>query len=135
MRKILISRGIGSYTAQRKPLLRVTDIMKRRKWCKERLNWSVEEWSRVIFSDESNFQEFNRKSKVMVKRLGSEKYDTKFCVPRLQGGGGSVGIWGCISHKGSANIYDGRIDQYAYKDTLESCLKPSISNFYGRSKN
>ena len=46
--------------------------MKRRKWCKERLNWSVEEWSRVIFSDESNFQVFNRKSKVMVKRLGSE---------------------------------------------------------------
>jgi transposase len=137
VRKILLSRGIGSYTAQRKPLLRVTDRIKRRKWCKERLNWSVEEWSRVIFSDESNFQVFNRKSKVMVKRLGSEKYDTKFCVPRLQGGGGSVGIWGCISHKGIgyAKIYDGRIDQYAYKDTLESCLKPSISTFYGRSKN
>ncbi len=67
------------------------------------MNWSVEEWSRVIFCDESNFQVFNRKSKVMVKRLGSEKYDTKFCVPRLQGGGGSVGIWGCISHK-SAGI-------------------------------
>ncbi len=60
----------------------------------------------------------------MVKRLGSERYDTKFCVPRLQGGGGSVGIWGCISHKGIgyAKIYDGRIDQYVYKDTLESCF-------------
>jgi hypothetical protein len=57
----------------------LTDRIKRRKWCKERLNWSVEEWRRVIFSDESNFQVFNRKSKVMVKRLGSDKYDTKFC--------------------------------------------------------
>ena len=136
VRKILKSRGIGSYVAQRKPLLRVTDRIKRRKWCKERLNWSVEDWSRVIFSDESNFQVFNRKSIVMVKRLGSEKFDTKFCVPRLQGGGGSVGIWGCISHKGIgySNIYEGRINQYAYIDTLESCLKPSISHFYGRSK-
>ena len=60
----------------------------------------------------------------MVKRLGSEKFDTKFCVPRLQGGGGSVGIWGCISHKGIgySNIYEDRINQYAYIGTLESCL-------------
>ncbi len=76
MRKIFLNRGISSYTAQRRQLLRVTDRMKRRKWCKVRLSWSVEEWNRVIFSDESNFQVFNRKSKVMVKRLGSEKCDT-----------------------------------------------------------
>ena len=94
----------------------MTDRIKRRKWCKERLNWYVEDWSRVIFSDESNFQVLNRKSKVMVKRLGSEKFDTKFCVPRLQGGGVSVGIWGFISHKGIgySNIYEARINQYAY---------------------
>ena len=137
VRRILHNRGIDSYVAQRKPLLRVSDRIKRRKWCKERLTWTVEDWSRVIFSDESNFQVFNRKSKVIVKRLKSEKYDTRFCVPRIQGGGGSVGIWGCISHKGigSIQLYNGTMNQYSYKQTLETCLKSSICKFYGRSKN
>ena len=137
IRRILHRRGIDSYVAQRKPLLRVTDRMKRKKWCKERLKWGVDEWSRVIFSDESNFQVFNRKSKVFVKRLKSEKYDSRMCVPRIQAGGGSVGIWGCISHKGTGCIstYEGTMNQYNYKETLEKYLKPSISKFYGRSRN
>ena len=36
-----------------------------------------------------------------MRRLDSEKYDRRMCVPRLQGGGGSVGIWGCFSLNGT----------------------------------
>ena len=69
--------------------------------------------------------------------MKSEKYDSRMCVPRIQAGGGSVGIWGCISHKGTGCIstYEGTMNQYNYKETLERCLKPSISKFYGRSRN
>ncbi|RNA15527.1 hypothetical protein BpHYR1_010891 [Brachionus plicatilis] len=28
-------------------------------------------------------------------------FHPKFCIPRLQNGGGSAGIWGCISYKGT----------------------------------
>ena len=55
---------------------------------------------------------------------------------RQQGGGGSVDIWGCFSHKGIGfcELYKGRINQYNYKNTLEMCLVPSIRHLYGRSK-
>ncbi|CAF0809441.1 unnamed protein product [Brachionus calyciflorus] len=50
----------------------------------------------------------------------------------LQNGGGSAGIWGCISSKGTGvcNIYTGRTNQYVYKETLENHLLPSVELFY-----
>ena len=36
-------KGIDCYVASRKLLLRMTDRIKRYKWCKERLHWSVED--------------------------------------------------------------------------------------------
>ena len=56
-----------------------------------------------------------------MRRLDSEKYDRRMCVPRLQGGGGSVGIWGCFSLNGTgvSSIYTGRINQYAYMEVFD----------------
>ena len=125
---ILRKKKLKSYTALRKPLLRPLDRIRRRKWCKDRLMWTDLDWSKVIFSDESNFEVFNRKGRVFVRRFDDEKFESRMCVPRLQGGGGSVGIWGCFSFKGTGvcNIYTGRINQFIYRDVLEDCLKPSV---------
>ena len=114
--------------------MHVSDRLKRLKWCRERLHWSVEDWAKFILSNESNFEVINHKSRLIIKKLAGEKFKECFCVPRIQGGGGSVGIWGCFSHKGtgSYNIYNGRINQYNYKETLESKLLPEARAFYGR---
>ncbi|CAF0850356.1 unnamed protein product [Brachionus calyciflorus] len=88
---------------------------------------------RVVFSDESNFEVINRKSKVIVKRLNNEKYNQKFCVPSLKNGRGSAGKWRCISSKdtGVCNMYTGRINQYVYRDTPQIIhLLPSVELFY-----
>ncbi|RNA44560.1 paired box and transposase domain containing [Brachionus plicatilis] len=116
VRRFLTSKGIGTYTALKKPLLTASDRIKRLKWCNERLNWTIERWGMVIFNHESNFEVFNRKSRVLVKRLKKEKYDTRFVIPTLQGGGGSAGIWGRISSKGTGccRIYEGRINQHNF---------------------
>jgi hypothetical protein len=126
--RFLKQKGLESHLAARKPLLTVKDRLKRYSWCRQRLNWTVNDWSRVIFSDESNFEVFNRKSRVIVKRFKNEKFHPKFCTPRLQNGGGSAGIWGCISYKGTGicNIYTGRINQFVYINTLENNLLPSV---------
>ena len=57
------------------------------------------ELRRIVFSDESNYTVLNRKNKVIVRRHHNEKYNSRFIVPRLQGGGSSVGIWGCIIYR------------------------------------
>ena len=127
VRRSLLRKKIAVYKALRKPLLKATDRLKRYRWCKERINWGFEQWKNVIFSDESNFELFNRKGQVLVKRFAHERFSNRFVAPRLQGGGGSVGIWGCFSYEGTGicKIYDGRINADAYINTLENCLVPS----------
>ena len=71
------------------------------------------------------------KSRFIVKTIALEKYEEKFCVSRVQGGGGSIGLWGSISQ----NIYTGRINQYNCKETLENKLLPTARSFIGRCKN
>ena len=132
VRKTLLDKEIGTYVSPKKPLLTKKHKKNRYEWCKERLHWDVEKWSRVIFSDESNFEVINRKSKVLIKRHRWEQYQDRFCQPRVQGGGGSIGIWGCISHKGTGvcQVYTGRINQHSYKETLENALLPSKEIMY-----
>ena len=55
VRRTLLDKGIGTYIAARKPILSITDKRKQRVWSKERLDWSVEQWTKVIWGDEANF--------------------------------------------------------------------------------
>ena len=67
VRRILLRKGICSYVAIRKSLLTIKDRIQRLKWCRQRQCWTVENWATVKFSDESNFEVFNRNSRVWVK--------------------------------------------------------------------
>ena len=42
------------------------------------MHWSVEDWSKIILRDESNFEVINRKNKVIVIRLHGEKNTLSF---------------------------------------------------------
>ena len=132
-RRVLSRFGIGSYIAIKKPLLTVKDRIKRLNWARKHQYWPVEEWAKVIFSDESNFEVFNRKGRIHVKRLRGKKFSARFIQPKVQGGGGAAGIWGCISHKGAgvSYLYTGRINRYTYKDCLDNCLLSSADLFWG----
>jgi transposase len=116
VQRVLKRKGINSYVASKKPFLSVLDRIKRLKWCRERRNWSVYQWSKIIFSDESNFEVLNRKRRIYIKRFADEKFKNQFVVNRVQAGGGSVGIWGCFSMAGTGicNLYTGRINQHSY---------------------
>lgn len=55
VRRRLIANGLKSYRPRKKPLITEKQRLKRLAWAKEHKSWSVEQWSRVIFSDESTF--------------------------------------------------------------------------------
>ena len=129
----LIDRKLCCYVAARKPLLKPSDRLKRLKFCRDILRMTNYEIRRIIFSDESNFTVLNRKNRVIVRRHSNEKFHSRFIVPRLQGGGGSVGIWGCITYDGPGlhYLYDGRMNQHNYIETLENYLIPTRDIFFG----
>lgn len=132
IRNILKDQELCSSLAVRKPSLTYLDRKARLKWCKERADWSVERWKLVIFSDESNYEVLNRKNRLRFWRKKSLKYSPGFTQGVIQGGGGSVGIWGCITGQGAGveHIYDERMNQYTYRDVLDNNLIPSIDLFF-----
>ena len=53
VKRVLRSRGYERCIAQRKPPL-TSDHMRRRKmWAEEHRNWTIEEWCRVLWTDET----------------------------------------------------------------------------------
>jgi hypothetical protein len=46
--------GLGSYIAAEKPGLRAENVAKRLEWALKYKDWTVEDWKRIIWSDESS---------------------------------------------------------------------------------
>ena len=128
VRSRLAEFELESHVAAEKPLLTNAHKQARLEWCKEHRDWTFAKWADVIFSDESNFKVINRKTRPTVWRFCDEKYAENMVMPRKQGGGGSVGIWGCIGELGVGHcmVYPGCMNQWRYLEVLENQLKPSI---------
>jgi hypothetical protein len=92
---------------------------------------------KIIFSDESNYTLLNRKNKVFIRRKPHEKYFKRHIVPRVHSGGGSVGIWGCITYQGPGKclLYDGRMNQHNYIETLTNGLLPTKRQYFENDQN
>ena len=79
-----------SYIAPRKPRITPTQRRDRLQWCYEHLNWSMEEWSNVIFSDESNYEILNRKNRIYIFRFQNDRTRFQRSQKRVHKGGGII---------------------------------------------
>ncbi|CAF4484534.1 unnamed protein product, partial [Rotaria magnacalcarata] len=75
----------------------------------------------------SHFEVFNRKKKSFVRRLPSESDKPFNFQPRVQGGGGSISVWGIMTAKGAGPLvfYDGRMNG----PTCISVIEPVLLSF------
>jgi transposase len=82
-----------------------------------------------MFSDEMNIEVDNRKGRVMMRRLPSEKYNEDCLQQRGNKSFGSIGLWACMSYQGVPffEIYEGRMDAVRYRDILDNKLLPAIN--------
>ena len=51
VRRRLVNAGLRARIATKKPFLEVIQRQKRVAWAKERVTWTAEDWTKVIFSD------------------------------------------------------------------------------------
>ncbi|KFM70696.1 Transposable element Tc1 transposase, partial [Stegodyphus mimosarum] len=95
IRRELHKQGIAGSAAIVKPLISDANARNRKRWCLSHKAWTIEQWKRVIWSDESSFTLFPTSGRVYVWRTPSEAYNTDCLLPRVKHGGGSVmGDWG-----------------------------------------
>uniref|UniRef100_A0A3P8TIS6 Transposase Tc1-like domain-containing protein n=1 Tax=Amphiprion percula TaxID=161767 RepID=A0A3P8TIS6_AMPPE len=90
-------------------------------------DWTVDDWAKVLKSDESKFQLMPTPANLPVRRMPGEAYKPDCLAPTVKHGGGSVMIWGCFSMGGTGQMQlcEGPMNQVMYRATLENSLLPS----------
>lgn len=123
--------GFDSEWTDRKPYINPSQMKIRLEWCKRYRNWTPEDWSRVLWSDESPF-ELRFKGKVRVWRLPNERYLPLALTPTVKHNV-KINVWGCFSANGVGRLHvvDGIMDQYQYMDILDENLPPSAEAIFG----
>lgn len=122
-----------SYWAVKKPYISARNRRLRVQWCRAHLNWTVEDWRRVLWSDESPFVlSFN--GRVRVWRLANERYSPRCCRGTLKHDK-KINVWGCFSAGGVGDIMrvEGILVKEKYMDILDDHMIPSADLLFGRT--
>jgi DDE superfamily endonuclease len=90
--------------AAKRPYLQKRHAIERLFWCKEREDWTLEEWATVIFSDECSVQRGASKGQVWVWRTPSQKWDHDMIDAQKLGKQISIMIWGAIFLSGRSDL-------------------------------
>ena len=104
----------------KKPALSKKNIKARLKFAREHKNWSLKQWYRVLWTDESKFELLSSKRRIYVRRHPGERYHRQCIVPTMKHGGGSVMVWGSISAFGVGPLHHvkGILVKEGYKQIL-----------------
>lgn len=110
----------------KKPLLSKKNIEARMLFARRHEHWTVRDWKKVLFSDESKYSIFGSDGIRYVRRPKHERLNPKYVLPTVKHGGGSVMVWGCFSGYGMGPIHriEGIMDRYKYATILEDIMLP-----------
>jgi transposase len=128
VKRHLHKMGYKYTTKIKKQYLKKIHKVKRIAWCKKFSSYTIEDWRRIIFSDESTYYVLKRKNKMMVWWTKAEELDPD-CLQQIStGNGGKVGVWGAICGYGttSALLYSDNMNSTKYCEVLNNQLIPSI---------
>ncbi|GFV83770.1 transposable element Tcb2 transposase [Trichonephila clavipes] len=72
----------------------------RLQWCREHKNWTTDQWSRVLFTDESRFSTRSDSQRVLIWSEIGTRFYTSNIKERHHYGGPGVLVWGDIMLNG-----------------------------------
>lgn len=130
----LVEAGLHGRRQAEKPYISSKARKTRLCWAKEHLNWSQEDWKKVLYSDEAPFQMIGNGGKSFVRRPKGKRNDPKYTKGTVKYGGGKIMVWGCFSWnsagplvhvKKNSRSKKGGMDAIQYRDEiLEAAMLP-----------
>ena len=131
VRKYLKLGGYFRFRARKKPFLSARHKAIRLKWGKEHKHWTVEDWGRVIWTDEATFETgLDTRSCYVTRRKGTAM-ESRYLKPTFKSGRSTVGIWASIrlGEKGPMLVLNKgrRMNSDIYIDEV---LRPLGLSFY-----
>ncbi len=113
-----------------KPLLNQRQRQKHLTWAVEKKNWTVAQWSKVLFSDESKFCiSFGNQGPRVWRKSGEAQ--NPCCLKSSVKFPQSVMIWAAMSSAGVGPLCFLKSNAAIYQEILEHFMLPSADKLYG----
>lgn len=124
--------GLRSGEKKKKPALSEKNRKLRLEFAKSHRDWTFDDWSRVIFSDESKINRFNSDGRSWCWYRDVEAIEPRTVKETHKFGGGGIMVWGCLSVLGVGYLckIEGNMDQHLYKHILEGDFLNTIDYYH-----
>ena len=120
MRRALKEAGLKAAIKQKKLRHLLTHIRQRLDFALRYQYWTVDDWKRVIFSDETKINRLGSDGREWVWKKPNGVLTGQHVKGTVKFGGGSLMLWGCMTVQGVgyASRIDGRMDAQLYTEIL-----------------
>jgi hypothetical protein len=118
-----------------KPRLTKKQMKARLAWAREHVQWTDEQWNRVLWSDESPFtvhptpaRKYRWVRKGKTAKNPKARVNPKLIAPTVKFGGGKIQVWGCFyaGGVGHLKLIEGTEKKEDYKQILIRHVMPLI---------
>jgi hypothetical protein len=118
--------GLFGRVARHKRQYSEEEVRKRLSFAEGYKDWTVEQWDKVLFSDEKCFYGKGFCGRVWVRRPPGEALNPEYCVNKTAHPV-KVNVWAafCSSGQGHCHIFNEKLDKHLYKRILADNLLPS----------
>lgn len=123
--RALKKKGLKARKKKKKPFLTRKQQKLRLAWAKKHSDWTVCDWNRVVWSDETKINRFGSDGNRWHWIRPHQEEET---APTANYGGGGILIWSCITSEGYGflKFVEGTMDASYYKRILKNKLMETL---------
>ena len=132
IRRALKEGGLVSRMKAKKPRLLARHKTCRYQFAKKYKDWTIEDWKRVIWSDEAKITRLCSNGRQWVWKRSGAGFTDREVAGTVKFGGGGLMVWGCMSAKGVGYMarIDGGLDAQLYVSILQGEFLQTLE-YYG----
>lgn len=128
IRNALRDEGLVAKKKKKKPKLTRKNRKARLKFARDHQDWTIEDWKRVIWSDETKINRIGSDGNTYCWVDKDEGLSERTVSETVKFGGGSVMAWGCMTWAGAGKLIQvvGRMNADQFIDILDRGLVPTL---------
>jgi transposase len=133
VRHHLKKAGMKAVVKRKRPLLKKRHKQARLDFALTHKDWTVEDWKRVVWSDETKINRLGSDGRKWVWKRPGEGLSDRLVEGTVKFGGGNLMMWGCMLWEGPgfACKIDGKMDGDLYIKIMQDELGESLA-YYNR---
>ena len=131
VRRSLRKAGLRPVVKKKHPARKPQHKRERLAWAESHKEYTLEDWKRVIWSDETKINRLGSDGRKWVWKQVGEGLSDRLVEGTTKFGGGNVMMWGCMCWEGIgyATRIEGRMDAELYEAILEDELQATLEQF------